>query len=150
MPLKRWGRVIGALEVSFMGAHVFGQEDRGLLALLGQHCAQALSRVVASDAYIHSVVMIADGWSSPRADSLEPNAGTISERERQVLELLMQGLSHREIADKLGVGTATVKTYIDRLCEKLQVSCGARSRGLAAEATRLGLVPTLSQFAQRR
>jgi hypothetical protein len=57
-----------------------------------------------------------------------------------VLELLGEGLSHREIAARLSVATATVKTHIDHLCQKLGVSGSARSRGLAAQATRRGLV----------
>lgn len=45
----------------------------------------------------------------------------LSEREREVLELLSQGFLYKEIADKLGVGYETVHTYIRRIYEKLQV-----------------------------
>jgi DNA-binding NarL/FixJ family response regulator len=45
----------------------------------------------------------------------------LSERERQVLELLSQGLIYKEIADKLNVGYESVHTYIRRIYEKLQV-----------------------------
>jgi len=45
----------------------------------------------------------------------------LSDREREVLELLSQGFLYKEIADKLGVGYETVHTYIRRIYEKLQV-----------------------------
>ena len=45
----------------------------------------------------------------------------LSEREQQVLELLSQGLMYKEISDKLGISFETVRTYIRRIYEKLQV-----------------------------
>ena len=53
---------------------------------------------------------------------------TLSQRERQVLELVSQGYLFKEVADKLGVGFATVHTYSRRIYEKLHV----RSRAEAA------------------
>ena len=45
----------------------------------------------------------------------------LSEREREVLDLLSQGLMYKEISDKLGISFETVRTYIRRIYEKLQV-----------------------------
>jgi DNA-binding NarL/FixJ family response regulator len=45
-----------------------------------------------------------------------------SRRERDVLELLAQGLSNREIAGHLGIGEATVKTHLERIFATLGVS----------------------------
>jgi DNA-binding NarL/FixJ family response regulator len=45
----------------------------------------------------------------------------LSEREQQVLDLLVQGLIYKEIAEKLGISYETVHTYIRRIYEKLQV-----------------------------
>ena len=46
----------------------------------------------------------------------------ISERELEVLELVAEGLSNKEIAGKLFVSINTVKTHLSRLYEKLEVS----------------------------
>lgn len=46
----------------------------------------------------------------------------ISEREHEVLCLLAQGLSNREIADSLHVSPNTVKTHLAHLYDKLGVS----------------------------
>ena len=45
----------------------------------------------------------------------------LSERERQVLQLLAQGKIYKEIADLLGVSQNTVHSYIRRVYEKLHV-----------------------------
>lgn len=43
----------------------------------------------------------------------------LSEREREVLALVAQGHSNREVADRLGISVKTVETYRARLMEKL-------------------------------
>ncbi len=45
----------------------------------------------------------------------------LSEREREVLALVAQGHSNREIADRLGISIKTVETYRARLMEKLEL-----------------------------
>lgn len=45
----------------------------------------------------------------------------ISPRELEVLELMAQGLSNAEIADKLFVSLNTVKTHSSKIFEKLEV-----------------------------
>lgn len=51
----------------------------------------------------------------------------LSNRENEVLSLLAQGYLYKEIADAMGVTSATVNSYIRRIYEKLQV----QSRGQA-------------------
>ena len=62
----------------------------------------------------------------------------ITEREAQVLQLLAEGRSNKEIAARLGVSPNTVKTHVARLFEKLQV---ARRTEAIQRARELGLVP---------
>jgi two-component system nitrate/nitrite response regulator NarL len=45
----------------------------------------------------------------------------LSEREMDTLKLLAQGLSRKEIADHLGIGTSTVVTHLNRIYLKLEV-----------------------------
>ena len=47
--------------------------------------------------------------------------GTLTAREREVAVLVAQGLVNVEIADRLGIGAATVKTHVSALLEKFQV-----------------------------
>jgi DNA-binding CsgD family transcriptional regulator len=63
---------------------------------------------------------------------------TISKREYEVLELMSQGLSNQEIADKLFVSLNTIKTHSSNLFMKLD----ARRRTQAIHrAKELGLLP---------
>jgi DNA-binding CsgD family transcriptional regulator len=45
----------------------------------------------------------------------------LSPREREVLLLLSSGYIYKEVADKMNITTETVKTYVKRICFKLQV-----------------------------
>lgn len=45
----------------------------------------------------------------------------LSQREEEVLELLSHGLTNHEIAEKLFVSEGTIKTYVSRLREKLNL-----------------------------
>jgi len=51
----------------------------------------------------------------------------LSQREREVLELLARGFLYKEIADSLQIGVATVNTYIRRVYEKLHVRSRAQA-----------------------
>jgi LuxR family maltose regulon positive regulatory protein len=53
----------------------------------------------------------------PKSNMIEP----LSERELEVLRLIADGLSNREIAERLVVGTGTVKTHINNIYRKLDV-----------------------------
>ena len=53
----------------------------------------------------------------------------LTEREREVLNLVVQGQSNQQIADNLVIGLATVKAHISSILSKLQVS--SRSEAIA-------------------
>lgn len=48
-----------------------------------------------------------------------PAPDVLSQREREVLELLTLGHTQREIGERLGVGTKSIETYRSRIGEKL-------------------------------
>lgn len=56
---------------------------------------------------------------SERADTMA-RLERLTPRERHVLELLAQGLQHREIAERLAISPRTVEVYKARMMEKLQ------------------------------
>jgi DNA-binding NarL/FixJ family response regulator len=65
------------------------------------------------------------------------NPETLTERETDVLMLIAQGLSNKEIARDLSIGEKTVKTHVSNILGKL----GVLSRTQAAlQAVRMGLV----------
>lgn len=62
----------------------------------------------------------------------------ITPREHEILGLIAQGLSNREIGEKLFVSENTVKTHSSRLFGKLEVS---RRTQAVQKAKELGLIP---------
>ncbi|MFF2568620.1 response regulator [Streptomyces sp. NPDC101191] len=52
----------------------------------------------------------------------------LTAREREVLAMLGQGLSNQDVADRLGIGTGTVKTHVGAILDKT----GSTSRVQAA------------------
>ncbi len=69
----------------------------------------------------------------PAGDLVEP----LSEREREILALLAEGLTNREIAARLYLAEGTVRNYVTAILDKI----GARDRTQAAlRAKELGLL----------
>lgn len=67
---------------------------------------------------------VLDNDEQESTDSGGRSLDTLSERERQVLELVALGYTHKEVGEELSVSVKTVETYRSRLSEKL----GLRSR----------------------
>ncbi len=71
-------------------------------------------------------------------DSAQRDALGVTKRELEILGLMADGLSNKEIADRIFVSENTVKTHSSRLFEKL----GARRRTQAIKAGQnAGLIP---------
>jgi DNA-binding NarL/FixJ family response regulator len=61
----------------------------------------------------------------------------LSPREREVLELMAQGLRNREIAERLFLSEATIKTHVRHLLDKLRLRNRAEAAAFATRVTRL-------------
>jgi DNA-binding NarL/FixJ family response regulator len=101
----------------------------------------AIRVVAAGDALLAPGItrrLIAEFARRPDQTRVPPAAlAALTDREREVLGLVAQGLSNSEIAQRLVVSPATSKTYVSRLLAKL----GARDRAqLVAIAYETGLV----------
>lgn len=73
-------------------------------------------------------------WRHP---SRKPGEAALSSREREVIRLVADGATNRQVADTLGIGAESVKTILARMFAKL----GVRKRAEAvARAHELGLL----------
>ena len=99
----------------------------------------ALRRVHAGEAIIAPAMAakLFDKFSEmPEAPKRSPKLDELTERERETLHLLTQGLSNKEIGVALSLSPHTVKVHLHRILEKLDL----RSRvEAAAWAVRHGL-----------
>jgi two-component system, NarL family, nitrate/nitrite response regulator NarL len=78
---------------------------------------------------IHAVMRGQKLFPAPRAVTLGPAPGTqephLTPRERDVLALIAEGLSSRDIGERLGMGVRTVETHRTHLRRKLQLNSAA-------------------------
>jgi DNA-binding NarL/FixJ family response regulator len=56
-----------------------------------------------------------------RSEAPATEAERPSPREREILDLLVQGLVLKEVADQLGIGLETVRTHVNHIYQKLHV-----------------------------
>jgi two-component system nitrate/nitrite response regulator NarL len=66
-----------------------------------------------------------------------PSTSQLTNREREVLIQIAEGLSNKEIASHLGVGVRTVETHRERIMRKLDIHSVA---GLTKFAISKGLI----------
>lgn len=81
--------------------------------------------------------IVGDASGRDRQAGRSPASDPLTVRERDVLRLLVEGRSDREIAEALFIGTRTVQTHVANLFAKLGVNARAEA---AAVAVRRGLV----------
>lgn len=90
----------------------------------------AMSRAMAGEVIQH----LASTTNRPAAGSGQSNLPDVSAREGEVLALLADGLTDREIGERLGISPRTVETHVGSLLSKL----GVRNRAQAARRYREG------------
>ena len=68
----------------------------------------------------------------------------LTPRERSVLDLVAQGKSNRQIANRLGLTEGTVKGYVSTLLDKLGVQDRTQAALLAVSIAKRGSVASCS------
>ena len=134
--------------------------DRDIFAALGAGADGYCLKEVSSNQLALAIKTVADGaaWLDPgiasrvlRASAMSAPAQTpeqlaskqqagnarLSQREIEVLNLVVEGLSNQEIAEKLFLSVETIKTHMRHIMEKLAVSDRTQA---AVKAMRQGLV----------
>jgi DNA-binding NarL/FixJ family response regulator len=104
-----------------------------------------VSKAESGECIVRAVQMITSGTrvcamkaeSAPAAARAQSTDFPLSEREEQVLRLIAHGLTHQQIATRLGISPHTVDTYVKRIRSKLGV-------GNKAELTRAALIGQLA------
>jgi len=106
----------------------------------GRDIVTAIHSAMKDEAYLSPSIskVLVDRYLSPRRSSpREERYKNLSNREREVFQLLAEGHSTKEIADLLCVSASTVKTHRLNIMEKLGVQTNSQ---LIRFAIQLGLV----------
>jgi GAF domain-containing protein/DNA-binding CsgD family transcriptional regulator len=125
-PLLVREKFVGALEVFSRGVLEADPEWLAFLDAMATHAAIAFD-----NATMYEVLRQA-GRPHPARKSPAPS---LTERERQILPLLVNGASNRDVAEKLHLSQNTIKFHVRQLLEK----CGVANRTeLATKAVHEG------------
>ncbi|MEV4425541.1 response regulator transcription factor [Streptomyces sp. R-07] len=101
---------------------------------------RAVRAAAAGDAYLspaatrHVVERLATGREAARAEEARARVAALSEKERDVLALLGEGLSNADAGKRLHMSEATVKTYVSRILAKLDCENRVQAALLARDA----------------
>ena len=71
---------------------------------------------------------------------MDPRVASLTEREREILDLIAEGLSNRQIGERLFLAEKTVKNYVSALLSKLSMQRRTQAAVLGAEVR--GSTPT--------
>jgi two-component system response regulator DevR len=129
----------------------FDDEDALLDAIMAGAAGYVLKQIKGSD-LVSAVRTVASGQSmldpattarlmrTLRSDPAEPSAvpselASLSPRERDILALIGDGLTNREIGRKLYLSEKTVKNHISRLLAKLGVQRRVQAAVIASQLT---------------
>jgi len=87
----------------------------------GQELIRAVQDVIVGKRFLSPVIeaMVLDDYASGNIRANEDPLGRLSSRERQVLQLIAEGLPSTQIAATLHLSEKTIATYRNRLMQKL-------------------------------
>ena len=85
--------------------------------------ADAVRRTARGEAILHPRIAtrLVQAVRAPSSDPTPSALDRLSQREREVLELMADGLSNQIIATRMGIGEKTVKTHVSNVLAKLEL-----------------------------
>jgi two-component system NarL family response regulator len=117
-----------------------GAEGYLLKDLRPEELIQMLRSVAADEAPVSPAIaskLLGEFRRRPRDEASQPSGPELTSREREVLQLVAEGLSNAEIGLKLCVVEGTVKNHLHNILEKLHLHNRVQA---AAYAMRAGIV----------
>ncbi len=99
-----------------------------------QGLVDAVEAVTGGEVFVSPALASAILYEMTHEDPINP-LDDLTERERQVLQLVGQGLTNREIGEELFLAEKTVKHYMTSVLQKLRVRSRVEAALLAAQQT---------------
>jgi DNA-binding NarL/FixJ family response regulator len=117
---------------AMLNAVIAGAAGYVLKDVRGNDLVEAVRTVAAGGSLLdpHAVSVLLERLRSPKApDPLSD----LSEQERRIFSLIGEGLSNREIAERMSLAEKTVKNYVSNVLAKLGMQRRTQAALLAAE-----------------
>lgn len=127
-----------AREAKRLGFHGFVTKDSGLSQVVRAIVAVAGGQAVPFQPTAAAAGAVGAG-RSPEEKHWALLAKVLTDREREILAMLVEGADSREIASRVGIMPNTVRTHIQNVLTKLQVHSRLEAAALATRAGLLGL-----------
>ena len=102
-----------------MSAVLAGASGYVLKNVSGSRLIEDLRAVAAGRSLLHPAAARQVAERADAGDRDDPRFGSLQLRERQVLALIAEGLTNRQIGERLGLAEKTVKNYVSGLLRKL-------------------------------
>ncbi len=137
--LRKENKQIGLVVLTMYAGdeQLFAAMDAGASAFVGKDSPTSTVISAARQASVAPLTFACTGLAEAMIRRMSSSAPRLSDRERQVLELLAEGLGVSAIAGRLYLSESTAKSHIGRIYDKL----GAANRAQAlVAAMRLGLI----------
>jgi two-component system nitrate/nitrite response regulator NarL len=124
-------------------------DENGVRIALQQGFHGAISKDIPVHRFQSAILSVMEGdvvvevkptrreWVSPQDKAASVLSVTLTDREREVLSLLVEGASGPEMAERLNLSPHTVRTHVQNLLTKLQVHSRVEA---ASFAVRHGIV----------
>jgi DNA-binding NarL/FixJ family response regulator len=99
----------------------------------GTAMLSALRLILAGERYIPDIMVAEQSVRAEDGAGGGPGPGSLSPREREVIGLLVQGLSNKEIGHRLGIEVVTVALHLRSVYRKLGVTSRTQAVRMAME-----------------
>jgi two-component system response regulator DevR len=108
----------------------------------GRSLTEAIRQVAAGQSLMDPAVTgrLLDRLRNPPA--ADPRVGSLTAREREILDLIAGGLSNRQIGEELFLAEKTVKNYVSTLLSKLHMQRRTQAAVFGAEVGKAEISPT--------
>lgn len=141
--LRKESRTIGLVVLTMYAGdeQLFAAMDAGASGFVGKDAPTSSVVGAARQASLAPLTFTCTGLAEAMLRRMSSGAPRLSDRERQVLDLLAEGLGVTGIAGRLYLSESTTKTHIARIYDKL----GAANRAQAlVTAMRTGLISSVA------